>query len=92
MGAFCSFIKYNMKNRIEFKRGIQGMIETHVCRNGVRIVHEKMPHVRSVALGIWVGAGSGDEMESEAGIAHFIEHMLFKGTAITKCTYDSRGI
>lgn len=56
------------------------MIETHVCRNGVRIVHEKMPHVRSVALGIWVGAGSGDEMESEAGIAHFIEHMLFKGT------------
>lgn len=57
------------------------MIETHICQNGVRIVHEKMPHVRSVALGIWVGAGSGDEMESEAGIAHFIEHMLFKGTA-----------
>ena len=56
------------------------MIETHICQNGVRIVHEKMPHVRSVALGIWVGAGSGDEMESEAGIAHFIEHMLFKGT------------
>ena len=56
------------------------MIETHVCPNGVRIVHEKMPHVRSVAIGIWVGAGSGDETESEAGIAHFIEHMLFKGT------------
>ena len=43
------------------------MIETHVCRNGVRIVHEKMPHAMLVALGIWVGAGSGDEMESEAG-------------------------
>lgn len=57
------------------------MIKTHVCQNGVRIVHEKMPHVRSVALGVWVGAGSGDEKESEAGIAHFIEHMLFKGTA-----------
>lgn len=57
------------------------MIETHLCQNGVRIVHEKMPHVRSVALGIWVGTGSGDEKESEAGIAHFIEHMLFKGTA-----------
>ncbi|MER2089917.1 MAG: pitrilysin family protein [Sporosarcina sp.] len=56
------------------------MIETHVCGNGVRIVHEKMPHVRSVALGVWVGAGSGDEKESEAGLAHFIEHMLFKGT------------
>ena len=57
------------------------MIEKHICPNGVRIVHEKMPYVRSVALGIWVGAGSGDEQESEAGIAHFIEHMLFKGTA-----------
>ncbi|WP_203246270.1 M16 family metallopeptidase [Sporosarcina beigongshangi] len=57
------------------------MIEKYICPNGVRIVHEKMPYVRSVALGIWVGAGSGDEQESEAGIAHFIEHMLFKGTA-----------
>ena len=57
------------------------MIEKHVCPNGVRIVHEKMPHVRSVAIGIWVEAGSADEKESEAGIAHFIEHMLFKGTA-----------
>ena len=37
------------------------MIEKHICPNGVRIVHEKMPYVRSVALGIWVGAGSGDE-------------------------------
>lgn len=56
------------------------MIEKHVCPNGVRIVHERMPHVRSVAIGVWVGAGSVDEKESEAGIAHFIEHMLFKGT------------
>lgn len=58
------------------------MIEKHVCPNGVRIVHEKMPHVRSVAIGVWVGAGSVDESESEAGIAHFIEHMLFKGTSV----------
>ncbi|MCZ2257015.1 M16 family metallopeptidase [Sporosarcina sp. G11-34] len=57
------------------------MVTKHVCANGVKIVHEKMPHVRSVALGIWIDAGSGDEIESEAGIAHFIEHMLFKGTA-----------
>lgn len=58
------------------------MVQKIVCSNGVRIVHEKMDHVRSVAIGIWVKAGSGNEMESEAGIAHFIEHMLFKGTAI----------
>ena len=38
------------------------MIETHICGNGVRIVHEKMPYVRSVAIGIWIEAGSADEM------------------------------
>lgn len=57
------------------------MINTYTCQNGVRIVHEKMPYVRSVAIGVWIGAGSEDEDESQAGIAHFIEHMLFKGTA-----------
>ena len=56
------------------------MINKYICSNGVRIVHERMPHMRSVALGIWVDAGSGDELSEEAGIAHFIEHMLFKGT------------
>ncbi|CAM3073722.1 pitrilysin family protein [Filibacter tadaridae] len=57
------------------------MINKYICNNGVRIVHERMPHVRSLALGIWVEAGSSDEHPQEAGIAHFIEHMLFKGTA-----------
>lgn len=56
------------------------MINKYTCSNGVRIVHERMPHMRSVALGVWVDAGSGDELDEEAGIAHFIEHMLFKGT------------
>ncbi len=48
--------------------------------NGVRIVTEEIPHVRSVCLGFWVGAGSRDEDDSNNGIAHFIEHMMFKGT------------
>lgn len=48
--------------------------------NGVRIITEEMPYVRSASIGIWVGAGSRDESESNNGIAHFIEHMLFKGT------------
>lgn len=56
------------------------MITKHICENGVRIIHEKMPYVRSVAIGVWIEAGSGDELNAEAGIAHFIEHMLFKGT------------
>ncbi len=49
--------------------------------NGLRVVCEPMPAVRSAAVGIWVGAGSRFEKTTEAGYAHFIEHMLFKGTA-----------
>ncbi|MBA4542298.1 MULTISPECIES: pitrilysin family protein [Thermoactinomyces] len=56
------------------------MIVKHTLPNGVRIVAEKIPHVRSVALGIWVGAGSKDENQQNNGISHFIEHMMFKGT------------
>lgn len=48
--------------------------------NGVRIVSEKIPHVRSVSVGIWVGTGSRSETIHNNGISHFIEHMLFKGT------------
>ncbi|MDQ2085848.1 pitrilysin family protein [Herbivorax sp. ANBcel31] len=48
--------------------------------NGLRIVYEKIPHVRSVSTGIWVGAGSKGESIANNGISHFIEHMLFKGT------------
>jgi len=48
--------------------------------NGVRIITEEIDHVRSAAIGIWVGAGSRDEREGFEGISHFIEHMFFKGT------------
>lgn len=48
--------------------------------NGVRILTEEIDHVRSVAIGLWVGAGSRDEREGYEGISHFIEHMFFKGT------------
>jgi predicted Zn-dependent peptidase len=48
--------------------------------NGVRVISEKMPHVRSVSVGIWLGAGSRRESPEHNGISHFIEHMLFKGT------------
>jgi predicted Zn-dependent peptidase len=48
--------------------------------NGVRIITETMPHVRSVSVGIWVGTGSRRETPEQNGISHFIEHMLFKGT------------
>ena len=48
--------------------------------NGVRIITEEIEHVRSAAIGLWVGAGSRDEREGFEGISHFIEHMFFKGT------------
>jgi len=48
---------------------------------GERIVTERVRSVRSVALGIWIGAGSRDETAARAGISHFIEHLLFKGSS-----------
>jgi predicted Zn-dependent peptidase len=48
--------------------------------SGVRVVTEAMPSVRSIALGMWIRAGSRDEDVEQAGISHFLEHLLFKGT------------
>ena len=55
-------------------------IEITTLANGVRVITEAMPHVRSVSVGIWIGSGSRRENADENGISHFIEHMLFKGT------------
>jgi predicted Zn-dependent peptidase len=49
-------------------------------KNGVRFVTERIEHVKSVSVGIWVNVGSRHEEEFEGGISHFIEHMIFKGT------------
>ncbi|MDD4715392.1 MAG: pitrilysin family protein [Oscillospiraceae bacterium] len=51
-----------------------------VLPNGVRILTEYIPYVRSAAVGIWVGSGSRHERPEQQGISHFIEHMVFKGT------------
>ncbi|MCL2343035.1 MAG: insulinase family protein [Firmicutes bacterium] len=56
------------------------MYDKLTLQNGVRILTEPMPDRRSAALGLWVGAGSRAEAPAEHGAAHFIEHMLFKGT------------
>lgn len=49
-------------------------------KNGVRVLTMRMPHLRSVSMGVWVDAGTRDETDDEAGLSHFIEHMIFKGT------------
>lgn len=56
------------------------MITTRTLSNGVRMVMEEMPAVHSVAIGIWVKTGAVDEEKKYAGISHFVEHMMFKGT------------
>lgn len=56
------------------------MIVKHTLSNGLRVVAEMIPHVRSVSMGIWVHAGSKNEDKQSNGISHFLEHMLFKGT------------
>jgi len=48
---------------------------------GTRVVTEPLPAIRSVALGLWIGTGSRDEDDAHAGVSHFMEHLLFKGTA-----------
>ncbi len=56
------------------------MYKKTVLKNGARIISERLEHLRSISLGIWVDAGSRDEDADENGITHFIEHMIFKGT------------
>jgi len=58
-----------------------------VLPNGVRIVLERIPYVRSASVGLWLDVGSRNEQENEGGLSHFIEHMFFKGTK-TKNAYQ----
>jgi predicted Zn-dependent peptidase len=56
------------------------LIKTSVLNSGIRLVTESMPDVASASIGVWVGTGSRDETAAQAGISHFLEHLLFKGT------------
>jgi predicted Zn-dependent peptidase len=58
----------------------EGGLRKDVLPNGIRVVSEALPHVRSVAVGIWVETGSRMEPEPRGGISHLIEHLVFKGT------------
>lgn len=56
------------------------MHQIRTLSNGIRVVSERVPDVRSVSIGVWVGNGSRHEKPGEYGMSHYIEHMLFKGT------------
>ena len=57
------------------------MFDIITLPNGLRVVGEKLTHVRSCTVGVWVKVGSMNETPEENGMSHFIEHMVFKGTA-----------
>src|SRR3954471_10136840 len=57
-----------------------GTVRRTVLPNGLRILTESIPAMRSVSVGVWVGIGSRDETPVLSGVSHFLEHLLFKGT------------
>ena len=57
------------------------MINKTVLQNGVKIISQKIAHIRSVSMGVWVNVGARDENDEQNGLCHFIEHMIFKGTS-----------
>ena len=63
-----------------------------IFNNGTRIITESISHAKSVSLGIWVNAGSRDELDKERGIFHFIEHMIFKGTTNRSATQIAKDL
>lgn len=57
-----------------------GVFEKTTLPNGIRVISERFPAVRSISLGAWIDVGSRNEPDKLAGVCHFIEHMIFKGT------------
>src|ERR1700760_2109039 len=67
-------------------------IRRTVLPNGLILLTEKMDHVRSVAMGVWVRAGSRHEVAELNGISHFVEHMVFKGTKSRSAQHIAREV
>jgi predicted Zn-dependent peptidase len=70
----------------------QPLIQKTTLDNGVRVLTENLPWLKSASLGLWVNHGSRFESKSESGLAHFIEHMVFKGTTNRSCFQITRDI
>ena len=68
------------------------MFTKTVLSNGLRVLTDAMPHTRSVSISLYLGAGSRYESSEQAGISHFVEHMLFKGTAKRPRPEDVSGV
>jgi predicted Zn-dependent peptidase len=66
--------------RTLLREGDGGLVRRTVLPGGLRVITEQVPGVRSVSFGVWVGVGSRDETPAQMGSAHYLEHLLFKGT------------
>jgi predicted Zn-dependent peptidase len=67
-------------------------IRTTTLPNGLLVLTESMPHLRSIAMGCWIDCGSRDESPETNGISHFIEHMVFKGTTTRSASQFAREV
>jgi predicted Zn-dependent peptidase len=68
------------QTRTLLREGDGGLVRRTTLPGGLRVITEQVPGVRSVAFGVWVNVGSRDETGSQMGSAHYLEHLLFKGT------------
>ena len=76
----------------EEKRLTSRDIARTILPNGLQVLTERMPHMRSVSMGAWVGSGSRDEAAEVNGISHFVEHMVFKGTTTRSASQIAREV
>src|ERR1700730_2236694 len=67
-------------------------IRKTVLPNGLLVLTESMPQVRSVSMGAWIGSGSRDEAAEINGVSHFVEHMVFKGTTTRSAQQIAREV
>ncbi len=67
-------------------------IRTTILPNGLRVLTERMPNLRSVSMGVWLDTGSRDETPETNGISHFLEHMVFKGTTTRSAQQFAREV
>ena len=73
-------IRYRNTKSPFLSHATESTYQKTVLSNGIKVVTEEIPYVRSVSVGLWVNVGSRDEDEKSNGISHFVEHMVFKGT------------
>lgn len=80
-------MRHFKKSKATLLPSLEEDIQFHVLPNGIRIYTKKIPYLFSTNIGIWVPVGSSSEPEGKEGIAHFLEHLFFKGTK-TRTTHD----